>query len=250
MLALSALAFAEPPSAGDPEKLRALVGEEANAQKASTASQERIDGVDDETQKMLAEYREVTAEITSLKTYNEQIAAQIPSQREELELVQTQLQEIEQTSREVMPLIQRMLDTLGEFVALDLPFLPEERRERVAKLEEVMNRANVTISEKYRRVVEAYQIEMEYGRTIEAYEGQIGTGDEARTVQFLRVGRVALLYQTLDQKETGYWDADKKAWVVDDDYKHAFAKGLAVAKKMGAPDLLVVPVPAPKKVES
>jgi hypothetical protein len=91
---------------------------------------------------------------------------------------------------------------------------------------------------------------MEYGRTLEAYEGQIGTGDEARTVQFLRVGRVALMYQTLDEKETGYWDADKKGWVVDNDYKHAFAKNLAVAKKMGAPDLLTVPVPAPKKVGS
>jgi hypothetical protein len=143
-----------------------------------------------------------------------------------------------------------MLDTLKQFVELDLPFLPEERRKRVATLEELMNRANVTISEKYRRVVEAYQIEMEYGRTLEAYEGQIGTGNQARTVQFLRVGRVALMYQTLDQKETGYWDADKKTWAVDNDYKHAFATNLAVAKKMGAPDLLLVPVPAPKKVAS
>ena len=71
----------------------------------------------------------------------------------------------------------------------------------------MMSRADVTISEKYRRILEAYQVELDYGRTLEAYEGKLGSGDDARTVQFLRVGRVALLYQTLDGKETGYWDA-------------------------------------------
>ena len=80
-----------------------------------------------------------------------------------------------------------------------------------------MDRADVTISEKYRRIVEAYQVEMDYGRTIEAYEGELASeGGDPRTVQFLRVGRVTLLYQTLDGRETGYWDADRKAWVVDD----------------------------------
>jgi len=250
VIALPTMASTAGPAADDPEKFRTLIGEETLAQQGSAASQERIDGLDDETQKLLAEYRRLTAETESLRTYNEQISAQIPSQLGEVELVEKQLQQIETTSREVQPLIQRMLDTLKQFVELDLPFLPEERRKRVATLEELMNRANVTISEKYRRVVEAYQIEMEYGRTLEPYEGQIGTGNQARTVQFLRIGRVALMYQTLDQKETGYWDADKKTWTVDDDYKHAFAKNLAVAKKMGAPDLLLVPVPAPKKVAS
>ena len=87
--------------------------------------------------------------------------------------------------------MQKMLDTLEQFVALDVPFLLEERSEpRRELLEEMMARADVTLSEKYRRIVEAYQVEMDYGRTIEAYEGKLGDGDDARTVQFLRVGRV------------------------------------------------------------
>lgn len=238
------------PAADDPDKLRGLVADDADAQKSAAASQERIDGLDDETQKLLAEYRRVKNETESLQTYNAQIAAQIPSQVEEMQQLERQLQEVEATSRDVLPLMQRMLATLQQFVELDLPFLPEERKKRVATLLEMMDRANVSISEKFRRVVEAYQIEMEYGRTLEAYEGKLGDGEQARTVQFLRVGRVALMYQTLDQKETGYWDSEKKAWVVDNEYKPAFAKNVAVAKKLGAPDLLVVPVPAPKEVKS
>jgi hypothetical protein len=141
--------------------------------------------------------------------------------------------------------MQRMLETLEQFVALDVPFLPEERARRVAMLQDMMTRADVTISEKYRRILEAYRVEMDYGRTIEAYEGQLGEGDDARTVQFLRVGRVTLLYQTLDGAETGYWDVEKKGWVVDPAYQHGFKEGIAVAKKTRAPEMLIVPVPAP-----
>ena len=99
-----------------------------------------------------------------------------------------QLGEIETTSREVLPMMQKMLATLDQFVKLDVPFLLEERTNRVAQLKDMMTRADVSISEKYRRIVEAYQIEMEYGRTIEAYQGKVGD----KTVDFLRAGRVAL----------------------------------------------------------
>ena len=157
-----------------------------------------------------------------------------------------QLSEIETTSREIGPLMDRMLATLDEFVGLDVPFLVQERSDRVKRLKDMMGRADVTISEKYRRIIEAYQVEMDYGRTVESYEAKLGEGDDARTVQLLRIGRVGLLYQTLDAKETGYWDTTAKAWVIDDSYKGSFKEGIAVAKKTRAPEMLVIPVPAPK----
>jgi hypothetical protein len=137
-----------------------------------------------------------------------------------------------------------MLDTLTKYVALDLPFLPDERKNRIANLESIMTRADVSTSEKYRRIVEAYQIEMEYGRTIEAYQGKV----EDKTVELLRVGRVALMYQTLDGKETGYWDVDGKKWVVDSSYHESMVKGLKVAKKQAAPDFIEAAIHAPKEV--
>lgn len=229
------------------QALDRAVKEQMGADEEARASQAKIDQLDDQTQKMLGEYRRALADAESYETYAKQLTAQVTSQNEELADIERQLGEVDTTSREVLPLMLRMLDTLEQFVALDLPFLPEERANRIALLKQMMNRADVTISEKYRRILEAYQVELDYGRTLEAYEGKLGTGDATRTVQFLRVGRVALLYQTLDGKETGYWDAEKKTWVGDDSYRHTFKDGIAVAKKQRAPEMLLVPVPAPKE---
>jgi hypothetical protein len=248
--ALSVPGLAPPAFAQEPAPAATLgraIEQRIEVDEAARASQRRVEALDDETQKLVAEYRRALAEAESHGRYAEQLAAQIASQGEEIASIERQLQEVETTSREIAPLMQKMLDTLEQFVALDVPFLPEERARRVANLKEMMGRADVTFSEKYRRILEAYQVELEYGRTIEAYEGRLGAGDDARTVQFLRVGRVALLYQTLDGRETGYWDADGRRWTVDDHYAHAFAEGVGVARKAKAPELLFVPVPAPEE---
>lgn len=235
---------------GEKKSLEPLVKEQVGADAAAIASQERVDALSDETRDMLLQYRQYLKETQSLREYSEQLSAQVESQVQEIEFVKQQLVEIETTAREVMPLMQKMLDTLERFVKLDLPFQLEERRKRVASLRETMSRADVTISEKYRRIVEAYQIEAEYGRTLEAYQGELGEGAQARTVRFLRLGRVALLYQTLDGEETGYFDAQQKQWVEDDSYRSAVRRGFAVADKASAPDLLEAPVPAPREGRS
>jgi len=238
-------------SAPDPTRtLKAAVKEQVGSDEAARASQARIDELDDETLKLLSEYRKAVADTESYTTYAKQLEAQVASQEEEKASINQQLGEIETTSREVLPLMERMLATLDEFVTLDVPFLLDERKNRVAQLQAMMSRADVTLSEKYRRIIEAYQVEMDYGRTLEAYEAKLGEGDDARTVQFLRVGRVALLYQTLDGKETGYWDADQKQWVVANEYAHGFKEGIAVARKQVAPEMLIIPVPAPKEAKS
>ena len=238
MVALLPAAFAAPAGAQLPEALTAQVAADRDA----AQSQTRIDDIRERTQDAAGRYAQAMGDVDSLERYNNQLQTQVESQEEEIASIERQLIEIETTNREVQPLMQQMVDTLARFVELDVPFLLEERRDRVAKLKEMMDRADVTISEKFRRIVEAYQIEIEYGRTIEAYQGKV----DERTVDFLRAGRVALLYQTLDGSETGYWDAGARKWVADDDYEEA----IRVARRDGAPDLLTVPVPAPQEVRS
>jgi len=235
---------------GERQSIEPLVKEQVDADDAAIASQERVNALSDETRDMLLQYRQYLKEAKSLREYREQLSAQVEAQAAEIEFLKQQLVEIETTSREVLPLMEKMLDTLERFVSLDLPFQLEERRKRVASLREAMKRADVTLSEKYRRIIEAYQIETDYGRTLEAYQGDLGEGEDARTVRFLRLGRVALMYQTLDGEETGYWDATQKQWTQDDSYRSAVRQGFAVADKASAPDLLTAPVPAPTEGRS
>jgi hypothetical protein len=135
-------------------------------------------------------------------------------------------------------------------VRLDLPFLIDERTERTAELRALMSRADVTNAEKYRRIMEAYQIENEYGRTIEAYRSALEVDGRELTVDFLRFGRVALVYQSIDQSMAGVWSQENRTWEpLDSSHRSAIRQGLRIARKQAAPELIRVPVPAALAVE-
>jgi hypothetical protein len=239
-------AFAAPAGAQLQEALTA----QAQVDRDAAQSQEQLNEIRERTQDAAGRYAQAMADADSLERFNAQLAEQVQSQEEEIASIEQQLLEIETTNREVQPLMQQMVDTLARFVELDVPFLIEERSARVQELKDIMSRADVNVSEKYRRILEAYQIELEYGRTVDAYEGRLGTGADARTVEFAQVGRVSLMYRTLDGSETGYWDANQKTWIVDNSYREAVEEAIRVARRDGAPDLLTVPVPAPQEVRS
>ena len=251
-LALSALLAVSLSGGGwsvQAEPLANAVAAQTEADKAAAASQQKIDALDEQTQGIAAKYVQALADVDSLNKYNEQLARQVKSQDAEVASLEQQLGALQVTEREVQPLMQQMVETLDQFVTLDAPFLLDERSKRVANLKDMMERADVAIAEKYRRILEAYQIELEYGRTLDAYQGKLGEGDAARIVDFVRLGRVSLMYQTLDGSETGYWNQAKREWQRDDSYSKAVKDALHVAKKIGAPDLLRVPVPAPTSGE-
>ena len=229
--------------------LRTAINEELGSNRSAAQSQQRIDKLDDQTQELLTDYRLTVRETDSLRRYSEQLERQINSQIEEIQAIESELTRIEETNREVLPMMLRMVNTLEQFIALDLPFLEGERTDRLNSLKDIMDRADVTTSEKYRRILEAYQVEMEYGRTIESYEAKLGTTGGEKTVDFLRVGRIALMYQTRDGEETGFFNTDTRQWEVDNDYRDPVQKGLRIAKKQAAPDLLILPVAAAKEAK-
>ena len=213
-------------------------------------AQRRVDTLSDETDKLLTRYQTTLRQIESLRTYNRQMEELIASQETERASLQEQLDRIELVTREVTPLMMRMIGALQAFVELDVPFLEEERKERIANLRKMMRRANVTESEKYRRIMEAYQVENEYGRTIEAYRSTLSQGERELTVDFLRVGRIALLYQTLDEAEAAVWNQEKRIWEpLDRSYRSDIRQGLRIARKQAAPDLLRLPLPKPKTAD-
>ena len=216
---------------------------------ASIAVQQRINALDDETREMLNEYRQTTSQIQDLIAYNEQLQKLVSTQRVEMADFERRFNELEVTKRRILPLIVRMIEVLEEFISIDIPFLEDERQLRLSELQKLMEKPEVPTSEKYRRVTEAYQIELEYGHTIEAYEGEMTQGGETRTVNFLRFGRLGLYYQTLDGLEIGFYDNTKDQWVeLDDEFRQPLDRAIRIARKQLPPDLIRLPVPAPENV--
>ncbi len=227
------------------EPLNTAINVETATNNAAIQSQKKIDSLSDKTQLMLEKYRTTTHQIDTLVTYNKHLQDLLTSQKAEKVSLNHQLNEIENTQREIVPLILRMLDSLEKFVSLDLPFLPEERKKRLDKLKTMVVRADVTNAEKFRRILEAYQVENDYGNTIEAYRSDLTLNGVTSSVDFLRLGRVALYYQHFDGSETGYWDKEQNKWqVLSTDYKNAIRKGLRVARKETAPNILSLPIPS------
>jgi hypothetical protein len=231
-------------------QLQEALTAQVQVDREAAEAQRQIDETRERTQDADGRAAQMTADAESLERFNRQLEEQVREQETEVASLERQLLEIETTNREVQPLMQKMVDTLARFIELDVPFLIEERTERVRNLQELMGRADVTISEKYRLILEAYQIELDYGRTFEPYEGRLGTGPDARIVEFAKLGRVSLMYRTLDGTETGYWDAKQKTWVVDNSYADEIEEAIRIARGDDAADLLVVPVPAPQEVRS
>jgi hypothetical protein len=254
-LSLSATAQSEPELAApevEPDRTafeEALsVRGEANAE--LTASQKRIEKLSDATDSLLTQYQSALRQNESLRTYNRQLESLIVSQDAERASLAEQMDRVELVSREVTPLMLRMIDALATFVELDVPFLESERAERLLELRKLMHRADVSEAEKYRRLMEAYQIENEYGRTIEAYRSTLDQDDKTLTVDFLRVGRIALVYQTLDESEAGVWNQEQRRWdPLDGSFRTAIRNGLRIARKQSAPDLILLPLPAAEKGE-
>ena len=229
------------------EQVKKAIDVQSSSLETSIDAQQRIDSLDDESRSLLNEYRQTMTQAEDLAAYNEQLEQLVSTQRVEMDDYERQFQNIEITKRRILPLIVRMIEVLDEFVSIDIPFLENERAMRIAELQKLMQRPEVPASEKYRRVTEAYQIELEYGHTIEAYEGEMTFQDETRTVSFLRFGRLGLYYMTLDGLEIGYWNNSDDNWVVlDDEFRQPLDRAIRIARKQLPPDLIRLPIPAPE----
>ena len=222
------------------------VGKAKNA--AAKKSQLKIDRLADETRDLLSDYKTVSKQIDGHKVYNARLQRQIDNQLRRIGEIDESIDQVTIISRQMTPLVIRMIDGLEKFVELDVPFHMEERQQRIEFLRANLDRSDVSVAEKFRQVLEAYKIENEYGRKIDAYKGSVEIDGVERDVNFFRVGRIALLYQTTDTELSGAWDQRSRSWVPLEpgQYRNAIMKGLRIARKEASIDLLNVPVAAPE----
>ncbi|MGI9261258.1 MAG: DUF3450 domain-containing protein [Woeseiaceae bacterium] len=209
-------------------------------------SQERINSIVEGTRSLEDQYRAINKEIDGLKVYNRLMRAQVEGQGAVLEDISLSMDQVDVINRQIFPLMERMIDGLEQSISLDIPFLMEERSGRVNELKTIMERSDVSVAEKFRKVMEAYQIENDYGTTIENYEQSLTIDGATRAFNMLRIGRIGLYFQSDDTKITGRWDNTARDWVIDDSARNEVRKGLRVARQLIAPELIIVPVPAPE----
>lgn len=210
-------------------------------------AQKTVENLADQAGDLLNEYRQVLKVVDGLNVYNGLLQRQIDSQVNEKGVLADSIEKVSLIERQIVPLMIDMIDTLEEFIRLDIPFLTTERSERIEKLRVLMERSDVSKAEQFRRVIEAYQIENEYGRTIEVARGSLTIGGNDRAVDFLRIGRIAYMYQSLGGGEVGAYNREIGAFeeIPPAVYKSQITNGLRVADKQKAPDMIVIPVPAP-----
>lgn len=214
----------------------------------SRRSQERIDELTDETRRLLSEYKVVLQENEGLRVYIRQLERQIASQEEEMRQLNASIDQVTVIERQITPLMHRMIDGLERFVEMDVPFNAVERQGRIERLRDIMNMADVAVSEKFGQILNAYQIENEYGRTMETYvDDKFEYGGRMLVVDVLRLGRIALMFQTPDGETIGAWNQNQGRWEeLDDSYKSQIRNGVRMANKQASVDLLILPMPAPE----
>lgn len=206
----------------------------------SETSQEKVDNLSTEKDSLLAEWKVVVKQVEGLKIYNEQKRQQIKAQEERLVTLAEQTKQVVVIQRQIPPLMERMANSLEQFVSLDAPFSLDERYKRINQVRNTLSDPKVTASEQVRQVLEAYNIEREYGRTIETYEDAIVLDGEEKVVNILRIGRLALMYQLKDQSEAGIWNGSD--WEEVSGYRIPVRDGIRMANKTAPLDLLPLPV--------
>ena len=208
-------------------------------------SQAKIDELKDDTRDLLSQYKRVMKIVDGLKVYNLQQERLIRNQNEELAELANSIDSVTVIERQIGPLIERMIDNLAKFVELDVPFLMSERDDRIAFLRETLDRADVSVAEKFSQVMQAYQVENAYGSTIEPYTDMINVNGKSTSVDMLKWGRVSLVFQTLNGETTGVWDNTKRDWVIlGDEYRAGVRDALRIARKTKTADLVKLPVRA------
>lgn len=211
-------------------------------------SQEKIDKIVGGAQERLIQYRSLLKQIEGLEAYNEQLSTQVAGQLNLIARFDASISQVALIERQMAPLVEKMAASLQDFIELDLPFDFEERQERMAFIQDNLAAADIDVAEKFRQVIEAYQIENTYGRKIDTYQDIVTLNGTEQDVNVLRVGRIAMVCQTKDATTSARWDNDNRTWEVLDNvtYRNAIRNGIKMAKKQASINILTLPIAAPE----
>lgn len=159
-----------------------------------------------------AEYDTLTENNKRLAIQREQLTQELDTMQQRITDLENRIEAMEKISEKLKPFLYGVYEKLVESVDQRLPFLQVERSERLGNLKKTLDDPQIVLGEKFRKIMEALFIEAEYGNTVEVFQEKIFLGDEDVLVNVLRLGRISLLFETLDQTTSGYFDLDENQW--------------------------------------
>ena len=173
--------------------------------------------------------------------YAKQLQQMISEQDHLIEIYQKQLDEPKITRSELLVLAEQLLDSLQEWIELDLPFLYSERQLRIKGLREMLASSDLDVTEKIRRILEAYRIEAEYGFAFESYRAKLDKEDTV--VDFIHIGRNSLIYRSLDGRQMRAWNRYTADWQpLSVKYRYPIKQAFNITHRGTAPKILLLPV--------
>ena len=233
------------------QSVNALIEAEQARIRQAQQQQQQIDQVVERTRSDFDDYQRELRQIYTLQVFNQVQQRLVDDQNRQLNELRASIDQVSIVERQIMPLMVRMIDGLAEFIELDVPFLLEERRARVKFLNDLVDRSDVSVAEKFRNVMEAWQIELDYGTFPETYDGRVTIDGVNREVEFLKIGRVALLFLTPDRQIAGRYNprTGEFDYPLDADLRDAVEQGLEMVStgNAAAVELFVVPIAPPEE---
>ncbi|MAJ80062.1 MAG: hypothetical protein CMK30_01845 [Porticoccaceae bacterium] len=221
----------------------------ADKVEAARVAQVRVDRIADQTDGLLQEFKQVNKQIESLRVYNSQLERQVSSQNKMMSELEESIANATVIERGITPLMISMLASLEDFIALDMPFKRDQRLAAIEELSVNLDSARFSAAEKFRQILEVYDIESDYSQSLETYRAMIdinANGSEVE-VDVLRIGRVALAYQTKDKSQTGAWNKGSGSWqTLGSEYRRPVDQGIRIAKKLSPQDVIEMPITAPE----
>jgi hypothetical protein len=233
--------FADVPENGDiGDEIRRPVRESVEIRKQTQEANEQWQR---ERQALAARYDRLAEENRRLAARIEALEENVSASNRRIKQKEKQLADIEHVTVGIEPFL---METIGRIAALTtdgLPFLQEERQQRLERIREMMADPDVPVSEKYRKVMEALLVEAEYGNTIEVYQKTIDADGKTMLANIFRLGRLSLFYQTMDRQESGWFNAADSAWEkLPNTYNRDISTAIDIGAKRQPVELLTLPL--------
>jgi len=212
----AALALALASGASHAQDAKALGETVTKTVETHRQTQKKQDDWANEQADMTARYRAARAQVDYLQKRKDFEEKEVRALDEGIAEMNRRLIESVRLQDNLEDSLNAVIGRLDQWVARDIPFLKEERSNRLAAVRAEVAKPDVTGAEKLRRVLEALQVEANYGNTVDVFQERIVVGDEEIFADILKIGRVSVYWRTPDGTRVGEYDRGQQKWVALD----------------------------------